>query len=545
MQRRNVYGLLPFLLGLFVNSALAQEPQFNMNAVGANNFLESPWDLEYGPDGYLWVTEREKGIVLRVNPETAERDELVDIEEVYSSSRQEGLLGMALDKNFELGSPYVYLSYTYLDGEKYQRLVRYTYEITAGNGTLSSPITILEKLPASNDHNSGRLIVGPDGKLYYTIGDLGANQNRNYCNLVLSQNLPSQEEIDQQNWTNYPGKVLRLNTDGSIPDDNPPLNGVRSHIFSYGHRNAQGIVFGANGLLYSDEHGPNTDDEVNIIYAGKNYGWPFVVGFRDDQAYDYCNWSSLENCSSVGYDGDVCPDNADVFEESEFTEANYQEPLASMFAVGDDYNFDDPRCSSSWFCRPNVAPSSIGIYESDAIPSWKNSLLVTSLKRGQIYRYQLDESGTSIMGDITIHFYSANRYRDVVVHPDGKTIFFLTDDSGRTSTADGLSQASSLRNPGNILQFSLLETTTSQSVDLNSPVKVYPNPSSQHIRIAYENLPGSYEAELVEVTGRVVKRVSYITSRIQEVSTQDISPGVYILRVTSARGTWQERLILK
>ena len=86
--------------------------------------------------------------------------------------------------------------------------------------------------------------------------------------------------------------MLRLNLDGSIPSDNPMIGGVRSHIYSYGHRNPQGLVFAPDGKLYESEHGPNTDDEVNLIRAGGNYGWPHVAGYRDDQSYAYANWSA-------------------------------------------------------------------------------------------------------------------------------------------------------------------------------------------------------------------------------------------------------------
>src|SRR3954469_18817856 len=75
--------------------------------------------------------------------------------------------------------------------------------------------------------------------------------------------------------------------DGSIPSDNPVIAGVRSHVYSYGHRNPQGLVFGPDGKLYESEHGPNTDDEINLIRAGGNYGWPYVAGYRDDQSYAF------------------------------------------------------------------------------------------------------------------------------------------------------------------------------------------------------------------------------------------------------------------
>src|SRR4029079_12218968 len=109
--------------------------------------------------------------------------------------------------------------------------------------------------------------------------------------------------ISARDWKTYQGKVLRLNLDGSIPSDNPVLNGVRSHIYSYGHRNPQGIVFGPDGTLYESEHGPDTDDEVNVIEAGKNYGWPFVAGYRDDNVYVWANWpaSTPAPCASLTF----------------------------------------------------------------------------------------------------------------------------------------------------------------------------------------------------------------------------------------------------
>lgn len=218
----------------------------------------------------------------------------------------------------------------------------------------------------NNDHNSGRLIY-TNNMLYYTIGD---QATYNSCEPNLAQILPTQEDINSENWTNYPGKILRLNIDGSIPDGNPILNGVKSHIYSYGHRNNQGIVLGSNGLLYSDEHGQNTDDEVNIIYGGKNYGWSFVAGYKDNQRYNYCDWSSASNCGSTS---GACPSEI-LFEEQDFSASNFREPLLSMFAAPNDYDFNKPICINTWMCRPNVASSSLGIYENNAIPSWKNSL---------------------------------------------------------------------------------------------------------------------------------------------------------------------------
>ena len=129
------------------------------------------------------------------------------------------------------------------------------------------------------------MAIGPDLKLYLTRGDGGANWINNPCLPNLAQSLPTAAQVASRDWSTYLGKILRLNLDGTIPADNPLLNGVRSHVYSYGHRNPQGLQFGPTGLLYSSEHGPSTDDELNLIAAGGNYGWPHVAGYRDDRVY--------------------------------------------------------------------------------------------------------------------------------------------------------------------------------------------------------------------------------------------------------------------
>ncbi|MCB0640611.1 MAG: PQQ-dependent sugar dehydrogenase [Phaeodactylibacter sp.] len=534
-------------LFFFLNYAgQAQNEVFQMSQIGSNFLLDKPWDLLYGPDDYLWVTERTAGVVVRINPETAERDELVDIPDCSSTAGQDGLLGMALHSDFLGSSPYLYLSYTHLvGGQRKQKIVRYTYSISGDDGTLSDPVILLDNLPASNDHNSGRMVFGPDGMLYYTIGDQGANQSSNYCNPNLAQVLPTQQEVLLQVWDNYPGSILRIDPSGAIPMDNPMLDGVRSHIYSYGHRNAQGIVFGSNGLLYADEHGPNTDDEVNVIYSGMNYGWPRIAGYQDDQVYDYCNWSSAPNCQSLSYSSSSCPPTADFLEESTFSAPNYQEPLLSMFAVPDDYNFNDPACDDSWICRPNVAPSSIAYYDSDAIPSWQNSLLVSSLKRGRIFRLLLDADGTAMVGDTIEHFYTTNRYRDIVVSPDGKSFFMITDESGKTSGPTGLTVTTNLQNPGAILKFTLDETSAVQQPLDDSKLRVWPNPTSQSLFFELKAAQAENPvATLVDATGAVIQRLENLQTGVNEVDVTQFPTGVYLLRIQANDQTWQKRVVL-
>jgi glucose/arabinose dehydrogenase len=92
-----------------------------------------------------------------------------------------------------------------------------------------------------------------------------------------------------------------MNPDGSIPHDNPIINGVRSYIFTYGHRNAQGLTIGPNGDLYVSEHGDKSDDEFNHLQAGGNYGWPYVAGYKDNKAYQFANWTAANNCQELTF----------------------------------------------------------------------------------------------------------------------------------------------------------------------------------------------------------------------------------------------------
>jgi aldose sugar dehydrogenase len=533
------------LLTVFMTSnVFCQKEKFSRTQIGANRLLSTPWDIEYGPDDHLWVTERSKGTVVRINPLDAKRDDLLKLSDVYSASSQDGLCGMAIQKDGDSSTTFVYLSYTYfVNNQRRQRIVRYTYQITGSDGQLVSPMTLIENMPASNDHNAARLILGPDKKLYYAIGDQGGNQNANFCNPIISQSLPTQAEIDQKNWINYPGKVLRMNLDGSIPADNPMIGSVRSHIFSYGHRDHQGLVFGKNGILYSDEHGPDTDDELNIIVAGKNYGWPYIVGYQDNEAYDYCNWSTLQNCATSTF-SKVCPPGAVNLEEKSFTNANLQEPMMSLFAVKDNYNFNDPKCQDSWLCRPNIAPSSLGIYESDAIPAWKNSLLITSLKRGKVYRVQLDASGKQIVGDTTQYFYTPNRYRDITMSPDGKTFYIITDEAGRTSGPTGLTSAS-LQNPASILKFTYVETVGIEEEAIQDVVKIWPNPASKFLQIEVNNgIQYELKGSLISTTGRIIKRFEKLEAGRNQLDIETIPPGLYILKFSGNNQNFQKSIII-
>jgi PQQ-dependent dehydrogenase (s-GDH family) len=254
--------------------------------------------------------------------------------------------------------------------------------------------------------------------------------------------LPSAAEVSARDWSSYQGKILRLNLDGSIPVDNPVIGNVQSHVYSYGHRNAQGIVFGPRGELYSSEHGPKTDDEVNLIKAEKNYGWPRVAGYIDDKAYTYDNWSAATPtpCKSLEYNAVHTPATVPRLKESSFVDPNFVPPIKTFGTVDNDFKFERPDCSGN-SCYPSIAPSSIEIYphSSIAIPHWVTSLLIPSLKRGSVFRLKLSADGNSIVGAMLELWRTKNRYRDVAINPDGKTFYVATDNDGE--------------NPGAILEF--------------------------------------------------------------------------------------------
>ncbi len=452
------------------DSAVAGTSQFEQKVL--TDGLQNPWEITWGPDGWLWITERTGGRITRVNPDDGSKQVAITIDEVSAPGGQDGLLGLALDPGLlqGTGNDYVYASYTYVDkslggipwvkdpGSPYHdlwvKIVRLTYD--QGTGTLSEPVDLISAIPAKNDHNSGRLKFGPDAKLYYTIGDGGKGQLGNWCIPIESQRLPTTDEIAARQWVAYEGKTLRLNLDGSIPEDNPELNGARSHVFTYGHRNAQGIDFGANGLLYASEQGPKTDDEVNILVSGGNYGWPHVAGYKDDNAYQAARWDlATTPCAQLTFSDITIDPSVPVTDETAWP-GEQQDPLATLFTVPSDWNFRDPACGGiDFICWPTVAASSMQAYFPTAgqgIPGWGNSLLVTTLKRGSIYRIPLSEDGKSVAGPVERYFQSENRLRDMALSPDMKTLYVATDVSGLVGTMDG-GAGTTLQYPGSILVF--------------------------------------------------------------------------------------------
>ena len=319
--------------------------------------LDIPWEIKWGYDGFIWMTER-PGIVSRVNVETGEKNIILDIQNsVYSGNNEAGLLGMEFHPEFSTNH-ILFMTYTFIQGNQIkERLSSFTYNINSE--TLENEQILLNNINGYTTHIGSRILALEDLTILISTGD--------------AQDQPASQDVDE-----LTGKILRMdiseNNFGGIPADNPIPN---SYVWSWGHRNAQGLELAPNGIIYSSEHGPTTDDELNILVPNRNYGWPYVQGFCDEPT------------------------------ETEFCEQNnVVEPLVN------------------W--TPTIAPSDIIWYDHPAIPEFQNTLLMTVLKNKMLVRFEFSEDGQSVTNETEFFQYEWGRLRDICVSPDGK-IYLATN----------------------------------------------------------------------------------------------------------------------
>ena len=319
--------------------------------------LDIPWEIKWGYDGFIWMTER-PGIVSRVNVETGEKNVILDIQNtVYSGNNEAGLLGMEFHPEFSTNH-ILFMTYTFIQGNQIkERLSSFTYNINSE--TLENEQILLNNINGYTTHIGSRILALEDLTILISTGD--------------AQDQPASQDVDE-----LTGKILRMdiseNNFGGIPADNPIPN---SYVWSWGHRNAQGLELAPNGIIYSSEHGPTTDDELNILVPNRNYGWPYVQGFCDEPT-----------------ETDFCEQN------------NVVEPLVN------------------W--TPTIAPSDIIWYDHPAIPEFQNTLLMTVLKNKMLVRFEFSEDGQSVTNETEFFQYEWGRLRDICVSPDGK-IYLATN----------------------------------------------------------------------------------------------------------------------
>ena len=309
--------------------------------------LSIPWSIDFASDGRIFFSERTG--TLQVIDDGVQKQVMT----INVGEGEGGMLGIALDPDFE-NNHYIYIYYTYneLFSTK-NKLVRYV----ESNNSLTVNKILLDGIPGASYHDGGRIKFGPDDKLYITTGDSGDPN--------LSQRLDS-----------LAGKILRINSDGTIPDDNPFPD---SAVFSFGHRNPQGIDWDASNTLIATEHGPSgwrgvAHDEINLIQAGENYGWPDVIG---DETKD-----------------------------------GVTNPLLHS---GDD----------TW------APSGGSFYYGDEIPHWNGKYFAASLRGEHLLAIDFD-SKYNVISFEKLFLGEFGRLRDVVNGPNG--LYVLTSNQDGRGT---------------------------------------------------------------------------------------------------------------
>lgn len=312
--------------------------------------MSTPWSFTFLPDESILITEKNGDLI---HFKDGNKQKISGVPGVYNQG-QGGLLEVALHPDYE-NNGWIYLTFASEDGEGdggNTKLVR----AKLNNNQLTEVEDLYKGTPNSTrgQHFGSRIVFDKEGYLYFTIGDRGNN------------------EENPQDLTRDGGKVYRLNDDGSIPEDNPFVGeeGVKEAIFSYGHRNPQGMMVNPEtGEVWVNEHGPQGGDEINIIKKGANYGWPTVT-------------------YGIDYDDSIISDQT--------SGPDYEEPF--------------------FYWVPSIAPSGFVFVTSDKYPELKGNLLVGSLKFQYLEHLQLD--GDSVTKREKL-LEGVGRLRDVREGPDG------------------------------------------------------------------------------------------------------------------------------
>lgn len=363
MKKTNLFYTLVLLNVSFACSQIENYPpieDFDENLFSLEKVVEGieiPWGLSFTSNNSFLVTDK-KGIMYHVSE--GKKDVVEGVPEIISS-RQGGLLDVAVDSNFVLNNKIYFTASVTESGSGSNTAL---FSAIFLNNKLSDLKILYKASPDSKEerHYGGSILV-TDEFIFFTIGDRG---NR---------------DINPQNISLDGGKVYRLNKDGSIPDSNPFNNTIDSKkaIWSYGHRNPQGIIRGLNEKeIWIHEHGPRGGDEINIIkdpiededvLMDRNYGWPKAT-------------------YGINYSG------------SEITKYQKMDNVIDPF----------------YYWTPSIAPSGMAYVDSDIYPEWKNSILVGSLKFLYLERLEFDKNGVTKREKI---FPGIGRVRDVNLGPDG------------------------------------------------------------------------------------------------------------------------------
>jgi glucose/arabinose dehydrogenase len=360
----NASGQRPTVAGQTRACAVKSNVAFDVTVVARG--LEHPWAVEPLPGGDLLVTER-PGRMRVVSAAGQVGQPIANLPKVAAKG-QGGLLDVALSPSFDSDRT-IYWSFS--------------EPRTGGNATsvgrgvlsqdrrsLDQVKVILHAMPTydGDKHFGSRLAFGPDGKLYVTLGERSDKPMR-----------PQAQRLDSDM-----GKILRINPDGTVPQDNPFVGqaNARPEIWTLGHRNVQAAAFDSAGQLWEVEHGTNGGDELNRVVKGKNYGWP-LVAFGEE------------------YSGAPIPD-----------------------AVTDNPGYERP----VYYWDPVIAPSGMQFYTGDAFPAWKNNLFIGGMGATSLVRLTLENG--RVTGEEHLLKDRSQRVRDVRQGPDGALYIVTDQDNG-------------------------------------------------------------------------------------------------------------------
>ncbi|MHA6690050.1 PQQ-dependent sugar dehydrogenase [Devosia sp. A449] len=326
--------------------------------------LDHPWALGFLPDGRMLVTERSGQ--LRVIEDGVVGAPVAGVPRVYSEG-QGGLLDLALAPDFA-SSGQIYLSFAERAADAGLQRGQGTAVLSAklvlegDSGRLENSQVIfrMNNFTTTNRHFGSRIVVGQDGNLFVTLGERG--------------------DADRaQDMGDLAGAIARIAPDGSVPADNPKLEGWAPELWSKGHRNPQGATLRDDGTLFTVEHGARGGDEVNMPQPGGNYGWPVIT-----YGVDYSGLAIGEGTAKAGM----------------------EQPLH--------------------YWDPSISPSGLDFYDGDLLADWQGDLLAGGLS-GQLL-VRLDVEGDAIVGEERLFAGQLGRIRDVRVGPDG-AIYLLTDEA--------------------------------------------------------------------------------------------------------------------
>lgn len=461
--------LLAFIITIFVTESYSQtqitldSTKLDKTVVVDSALLDAPWDIDWGFDNRLWISDIKRILVWDTTSKA--------LKVLYTIPKGNALGLCVPEKKPISGKTYVYAVYdtgTYYSTSSWAQLFRFDYD--ANNDTLINRTLILE-YEHHGEHSGGRIVIGKDEKIYLTTADY------TYID-TLHQKL---------------GKVLRMNIDGSVPNDN--YRG--DHTYTSGHRNPQGMVCLPGGEIFISEHG-QIQNEINHLKERRNYGWP---------AFD------ANNCTNIAIDS--C--NSATFI------ANHEPPIIDL-----DWGFP---------------PAGMDYYNHPAIPELENSIITGRLLTGDsISVAKLNATQNSIIGHETYSLSGTGRIRDICTSPTGEIYLIVRDRANLDVSQPGIVTSDAeiirLKNPDYVVSVN--------DIVRQYKLSLYPNPAITELTIDFGVVTNAYQIVITDITGKVVVNLSdNKTTSKATIRLPKLSAGMYIATVTMGTKTHTEKLVIE